>query len=169
MPVALSLQLKTINMKTFITTIILFFSYSMYSQCPDEYISKMKYPGICVENIIRMYKMSRESWEKEMKTYRFIDQGIDEQGATYYSTGSLHSNEGIQLIVAKDFGLMKVENIPSTSKTLIFNSIISELEPFFKEKTKNWSYFEFKYTDGNVYQFAVLLSPTMDLIFLKKV
>lgn len=140
-----------------------------YGQCQNQNIEYKTYPGICVDNAIKWLNMIRYDWNIEMKKYDFSKTGFGEQGEPYFSSSDEHWDIGVQLIIAKDFGLLQIKNIPiSDSKKNMFQGIINELEPYYNRREGNWNYFTFKYTDGVSYQFAINQSNTMDLIFVTK-
>ena len=95
-----------------ITILICLFTFKANSQCQDQNFEYKKYPGICVENAVKWYNMSRTNWTTEMQKFDFSDTGFKEGGAPFFSTSSDHSDIGIQLVISKDFGLLEISNMP---------------------------------------------------------
>ena len=152
-----------------ITILICLLTIKANSQCQVQRFEYNHYPGICVENAIKWFNMSRADWTTEMKKYDFSHTGFKENGAPFFSTSSDHSEIGIQLVISKDFGLLEISNMPiSDHKKDIFQYIIGELEPHFSRKSGNMNIFKFKYTDNNTYEIGISQSGTMDLIFMRK-
>ncbi|AZJ35247.1 hypothetical protein D6T69_06825 [Tenacibaculum singaporense] len=157
-------------MKKYFTFIFLIVSNISIAQCDDVTFSTKSYPQTCVENIIKWYNMSRSQWKQEMNRYDFSDTGFN-KGAPYYSSGVGLNDDGILYVITKDFDHMEIMNFPINKwdyKRNIFDNIIEELEPFFTKKIDGWAYFQFQYTDGNSYLFAVSQSKKMDSILLMK-
>lgn len=151
-----------------ITTLICLFAFKGNSQCQDQYFSSKVYPGICVHNAIKWLNMTRANWTKEMEKYDFNSTGYSE-GTPYFSSGNAHWDLGVGLEIAKGFDKLEINNRSFThSKKDIFQSIVGELEPFFNRNNGNWNFFVFKYTDDNVYEFAINQGSMVDLIFIKK-
>lgn len=152
-----------------ITVLICLFSIKANSQCQDQSIGDKYYPGICVDNAIKWFNMSRANWTAEMQTYDFVSTGFS-NGMPFFSSGDAHWDEGVQLVIAKGFDILQIENLPiGNRKKDIFHNIIGEIEPYFTRKNGNWNYFRFKYTDDNAYEFAINQSRTNDLIWIKKI
>src|SRR5690554_4859535 len=117
--------IKRKKMKYKIISVIAFFliSLSIKGQCSDQYFGSNKYPALCVENLIKWLNSSRSQWATEMNKYDFKDAG-EHNGVDYYSTGSLHYNIGVQLVISKDYGIMDIMNAPfGVDKKNIFKNI----------------------------------------------
>ena len=152
-----------------ITILICLFTFKANSQCQDQNFEYKKYPGICVENAVKWYNMSRTNWTTEMQKFDFSDTGFKEGGAPFFSTSSDHSDIGIQLVISKDFGLLEISNMPiGDFKKDIFKNIIDELEPYFNRKSGDMNIFKFKYTDNNTYEIGITQTRMVDLIFMRK-
>ena len=100
-----------------------------------------------------------------MKNYNFSSIG-NCKGSPCYYTGSELNGSGVLYAITKEFGLLRIENIPLETKKSIFENIISELEPYFSHKKGNWNYFRFKYTDDKTYEFALSENSNMDLLWV---
>jgi hypothetical protein len=149
--------------------LICFFSFKSNSQCQNQSFGNKNYPGICVENTIKWFNMSRANWTTEMQKYDFGSSGFSE-GAPFISSSDAHWDLGVQLVITKGFDMIQVENMPiGDFKKDIFQNIIGQLEPFFNRKSGNWNYFRFKYKDNVTYEFAINQSRMMDMIWIKKI
>lgn len=161
------LEMKT-NRITVLLVLIATVS-TTWAQCESIVIDDHNYPGLCVSNVISWLNMPRNEWTEEMGKFDFTDSGYVE-GNLYYSTGDKHLDRGVRYIVERSFGLIKLQNIPSDEKSVgFFNDLISEIEPYFVEKKEgDISYFRFSYLDGFAYEFAVIETNQMDIIFCRK-
>lgn len=155
--------------KLSITVIICLLALKINGQCQNQSFEYKNYPGICVENSINWFNISRADWTEKMRQYDFGSTGFSE-GSPFFSSSDAHWDIGVQLVITKGFEMLQIENTPiGVAKKDIFQNIIGELEPFFTRKNGNWNYFRFKYTDNMTYEFAVNQSRTMDLIWIKKI
>ena len=155
-------------MKTFfVITFISFFSIKANSQCDDITFKNRTYPEICVYNAIKWMNMSTSDWHKEMKRYDFSNSGTCDGAPCYYSGTELNGT-GVLYSIIKDFGMITIINAPLINKTNIFEKIIGEIEPYYSHKDGNVNFFQFEYTDGQIYLFGLAQNEGMDTIFLMK-
>ena len=155
--------------KNFVITIfICLLNLTTNGQCQNEYFENKKYPGICVENTIKWLNMSRSDWYTEMRKFEFHNDAMSDEGP-YFSSSDEHWDVGVQYVITKDFGKIMIENIPiGDFKKNIFEKIVGELEPYFREKKGELNIFRFQYSDNISYEFVVYQSRMIDKIWVKK-
>ncbi len=152
-------------MKKVLFVLFTLYSVTGHSQCSDITIKSRIYPEICVENAISWLNMSRSEWQSEMNKYDFSKNGNCEGSPCFYTSSELNGS-GVLYAVTKEFGRLRIENIPLETKRSIFQNIIDQLEPYFINKMGNWNYFRFEYSDGKQYEFALNESSNMDLLWV---
>jgi hypothetical protein len=158
---------------TYIFGILLFVvfypSTNSFSQCSNFVYEDKKYPGMCVESIIKMVNDSQNSWDYSMGRFDFEDNGF-ERGAPYYSMGNFMTGKSVNLTITKEFDLLKIENVVdgNATKLNIFLLIIMEIDDYFVRSSDGWNFFIFRYTDGELYEFCLNQSEDIDLLWVRK-